>query len=222
MAYIAATPRTYIGESVGIGQCVAFTQRAAGMPVTRNWRRGVLVKGNMSIVPGTAIATFDDNQRHGNHSDGRSHTAIYLSQDANGIHVLDQWMNHSVDRNGTRIAIPHHVSQRTIFFRNAPRAEKITCPDSLNVKNEPHRLNDETLFQGLPEKQGDLMPDTDNAMVWTLKDYQDYARKSNLCLHLICRYEGTDQTVALRVPDTAKKWSAWFGDNKEQFYASCQ
>ncbi|HFS5811890.1 TPA: BPSL0067 family protein [Citrobacter farmeri] len=76
----------------------------------------------MSIVPGTAIATFDDNQRHGNHSDGRSHTAIYLSQDANGIQVLDQWMNHSVDRNGTRIAIPHHVSQRTIFFRNAPRA----------------------------------------------------------------------------------------------------
>ncbi len=77
-------------------------------------------------------------------------------------------MNHSVDRNGTRIAIPRHVSQRTIFFRNAPRAEKITCPDSLNVNNEPHRLNDETLFQGLPEKQGDLMPDTDNAMVWTL------------------------------------------------------
>lgn len=58
MAYIAATPRTYIGESVGIGQCVAFTQRATGMPVTRNWRRGVLVKGNMSIVPGTAIATL--------------------------------------------------------------------------------------------------------------------------------------------------------------------
>ncbi|WP_233460587.1 BPSL0067 family protein [Citrobacter farmeri] len=57
------------------------------MPVTRNWRRGVLVKGNMSIVPGTAIATFDDNKRHGNHSNGRSHTAIYLSQDANGIQV---------------------------------------------------------------------------------------------------------------------------------------
>ncbi|MGS4690164.1 hypothetical protein [Citrobacter farmeri] len=28
--------------------------------------------------------------------------------------------------------------------------------------------------------------------------------------------------MALRVPDTAKKWSAWFRDNKEQFYASCQ
>lgn len=57
----------------------------------------------MNIVPGTAIATFDDKQRYGNQ-------------------VLDQWMNHSVDRNGTRIAIPHPVSQRTIFFRNAPRA----------------------------------------------------------------------------------------------------
>ncbi|WP_349291256.1 MULTISPECIES: STY0301 family protein [Citrobacter] len=55
-------------------------------------------------------------------------------------------------------------------------AEKITCSDSLNVNNESHRLNDMSLFQGAPEKQGDLMPDTDNAMLWTLKDYLDYAK----------------------------------------------
>lgn len=109
-----------------------------------------------------------------------------------------------------------------LLLSGVVNAEKIPCPDSLNVNNEPHRLNDVSLFQGPPEKQGDLMPDTDNAMVWTLKDYQDYAKKSNLPLHLICRYEGTYETVALRVPDTAKKCSAWFGDNKEQFYASCQ
>nr|WP_305852343.1 STY0301 family protein [Citrobacter sp. ku-bf4] len=46
----------------------------------------------------------------------------------------------------------------------------------MNVNNESHRLNDMSLFQGAPEKQGDLMPDTDNAMLWTLKDYLDYAK----------------------------------------------
>jgi hypothetical protein len=58
MAYIAATPRAYIGKSIGSGQCVAFTQKAANMPRTAAWRRGVLVKGNTSIAPGTVIATL--------------------------------------------------------------------------------------------------------------------------------------------------------------------
>lgn len=103
MAYIAATPRAYIGQSVGSGQCVAFTQKAANMPRTAAWRRGALVKGNTSITPGTAIATFDVDGRYGNHTDGRSHAAIYLGQDENGIKVLDQWMGHSTDRRGEKI-----------------------------------------------------------------------------------------------------------------------
>jgi hypothetical protein len=31
---------------------------------------GELVKGNMTIAPGTAIATFDADGRYGNHTDG--------------------------------------------------------------------------------------------------------------------------------------------------------
>ncbi|EOL9052328.1 BPSL0067 family protein [Cronobacter turicensis] len=89
MAYIAKTPRAYIGQVVDNGQCVAFTQRAANMPHTIAWRRGALVKGNDSIAPGTAIATFDQNGRHGNHTDGRSHAAIYLGQNAYGIVVVN-------------------------------------------------------------------------------------------------------------------------------------
>ncbi|ELY2641294.1 BPSL0067 family protein [Cronobacter sakazakii] len=119
MAYIAVTPRAYIGKSVGNGQCVAFAQRAANMPHTVVWRRGALVKGNKNIVPGTVIATFDGNNHYGNHTDGRSHAAIYLGQDANGIQVLDQWIKHD----GAGMSIPHPVSQRTIYFRHAPRAE---------------------------------------------------------------------------------------------------
>jgi len=32
--------------------------------------------GNMTILPGTAIATIDDDGRYGNHTDGRSHAAF--------------------------------------------------------------------------------------------------------------------------------------------------
>ncbi|WP_458021615.1 BPSL0067 family protein [Kosakonia sp. BK9b] len=125
MAYIAATPRAYIGQSVGSGQCVAFTQKAANMPRTVNWKRGALVKGNMNIAPGTAIATFDDNGQYGNHSDGRSHAAIYMGQDSTGIQVLDQWVGHGFDRSGAKVAVPKPVSQRTISFTPKNRAENV-------------------------------------------------------------------------------------------------
>ncbi|ELY6337408.1 BPSL0067 family protein, partial [Cronobacter sakazakii] len=63
--------------------------------------------------------TFDGNNHYGNHTDGRSHAAIYLGQDANGIQVLDQWIKHD----GAGMSIPRPVSQLTIYFRHAPRAE---------------------------------------------------------------------------------------------------
>lgn len=123
MAYIASTPSAYVGKSVGNGQCVAYTQKAANMPRTVAWKRGALVKGNTAIALGTAIATFDANGRYGNHTDGSSHAAIYLGQDASGIQVLDQWMTYKKLPSGERVATPHYVSKRTIRFHKAPRAE---------------------------------------------------------------------------------------------------
>lgn len=123
MVYIASTPSAYVGKSVGNGQCVAYTQKAANMPHTVAWKRGALVKGNTGIAPGTAIATFDANGRYGNHTDGSSHAAIYLGQDASGIQVLDQWMTYKKLPSGERVATPHYVSKRTIRFHKAPRAE---------------------------------------------------------------------------------------------------
>ncbi|MEX5383899.1 BPSL0067 family protein [Cronobacter muytjensii] len=102
---------------------MAFTQKAANMPRTVAWKRGALVKGNTEIAPGTAIATFDADGRYGNHTDGRSHAAIYLGQDASGIQVLDQWMTHKTLPTGERVATPHTVSKRTIRFHKVPRAE---------------------------------------------------------------------------------------------------
>lgn len=123
MAYIAKTARAYIGQLIGNGQCVAYTKKAATMPPTVAWRRGDAVKGNADIAPGTAIATFDSSGRYGNHTDGRSHAAIYLGQDANGIRVLDQWVSHRLTRTGEKITVPQPVHERIIRFHKAPRAE---------------------------------------------------------------------------------------------------
>jgi hypothetical protein len=81
------------GRSVGSGQCVALVQAAAPeIGSTRGWSHGALVRGNLSLQPGTPIATFDASGRYANARDGSSHAAIYLGQDATGIQVLDQWV----------------------------------------------------------------------------------------------------------------------------------
>ncbi|MBV8705322.1 MAG: BPSL0067 family protein [Acetobacteraceae bacterium] len=66
-AYVAANPEQWVGRpSVGTGECVPLVQQATGAPLTSQWRRGALVKGNISIRPGTAIATFDGDGHYGN------------------------------------------------------------------------------------------------------------------------------------------------------------
>jgi len=118
MAYLSNNPRGFLGRSVGSGQCVAYVQAAAHAPSTSLWRRGSLVQGNEDLAPGTVIATFDPNGRYGNHTDGRSHAAIYLGQDKTGIRVLDQWVSH---RDGQ--TVPVGVHERVIRFGPKPRAE---------------------------------------------------------------------------------------------------
>lgn len=109
MSYVAQAPRNSKGTTVGNGHCVAYARHAAAMPHTAAWRKGDLVKGKLLIAIGTAIATFDKNDRYANHVDGTSHVAIYLGQTSVGIQVMDQWVGHP-------------VSERTIYFRSAPRA----------------------------------------------------------------------------------------------------
>lgn len=89
------------GESLGDGkykgQCVALVQTLTKAPRTADWKQGIRVKGNGDqIAPYTCIATFEDgkypNRSHGNHA------AIYLSQDATGIEVYDQWKGHPISK----------------------------------------------------------------------------------------------------------------------------
>lgn len=111
--YVAADPGWWVRQqSIGNGECVPLVQQATGAPATSRWHRGSAVKGNTVIAPGTAIATFDGDGRYGNHTDGRSHAAIYLGQDARGIHVIDQW---NWRKNG-RVVGHRSPHDRTIFF----------------------------------------------------------------------------------------------------------
>jgi hypothetical protein len=88
----AATYGHFIGRSTGSGQCVALvraTNPAIGS--TAHWVRGDAVRGNASLQPGTAIATFAPSGHYANSTDGSSHSTIYLGQNAHGVQVLDQW-----------------------------------------------------------------------------------------------------------------------------------
>ena len=81
-----------IGRSVGTGQCVALVRAAQpSLGPTAFWQAGAPVQDNPSLAPGTPIATFDPSGRYANATNGSSHAAVYLGQDAHGVTVLDQW-----------------------------------------------------------------------------------------------------------------------------------
>ena len=92
MPYIAAAPRSWVGKSVGDGQCVAYARASAYASAASTWKQRLQVKGQIDLQVGTVIATFDSNGQYGNRKDGTSHAAIYLRQDETGNYVLDQWI----------------------------------------------------------------------------------------------------------------------------------
>ncbi|CAH2936253.1 MAG: hypothetical protein CPDRYMAC_4348, partial [uncultured Paraburkholderia sp.] len=85
-----------------------FVHAVASIPASSTWHCGHKVKDAALIMPGTVIATFDPNGRYGNHTDGRSHAAIFLGRDPTGIRVLDQWNGHTTQP----------VHERVIRYRN--------------------------------------------------------------------------------------------------------
>ena len=92
--FVASSFTQYLGQSVGSGQCVALVQAAdPSVGLTATWTQGAAVQGNTSLQPGTAIATFNANGQYANATNGSSHAAIYLGQNAQGIQVEDQWSN---------------------------------------------------------------------------------------------------------------------------------
>jgi hypothetical protein len=92
--HMAENPEAFVGRVVGDGHCVKFVQAAAAVPITSEWRPGAWVRGNNSIPPGTAIATFEPDGKY--ISKKGNHAAIYISQDETGIRVYDQWVGQRV------------------------------------------------------------------------------------------------------------------------------
>jgi hypothetical protein len=90
VAYIYENIETISSDMVGTHQCVALVQHYAKVPHTSKWKEGEKVESSTKIAKGTAIATFVSgkypNKAHGNHA------AFYLSQNAAGITVVDQWV----------------------------------------------------------------------------------------------------------------------------------
>lgn len=126
MPYIADTGETnalvQAKKLVGDGQCVALIHAVANIPATLSWRQGEQVKGNPHIMPGTIIATFDNNGRYGNHTNGTSHAAIFLRRTPSGIVVIDRW-------NAAEPANAHPPQERTIrlnshFSKKVDQGEK--------------------------------------------------------------------------------------------------
>ena len=87
--YTEAPPAAMRVDPNYCGQCVSFVARVCpDLPVnTGLWKKGLPVKTSGSIVDGTVIATFNEQGRY------QGHAAIYVRQDANGIHVYDQWVS---------------------------------------------------------------------------------------------------------------------------------
>ncbi|QDQ27510.1 BPSL0067 family protein [Chitinimonas arctica] len=76
----------------GNTECVEFVVQTTSAPSTIGWNRGDKISDLPpgKLARGTAIATFDANGRYPTDTLGK-HAAIYLSHDAHGIRVLDQW-----------------------------------------------------------------------------------------------------------------------------------
>jgi hypothetical protein len=93
--YVSTEHDLYLGKVVDNGHCVRFLQVCAAVPHTSTWQRGMLVRGS-GAVPGTCIATFDQDGKYANATDGSSHAAILLAENSDGLLVSDQWVGHPV------------------------------------------------------------------------------------------------------------------------------
>ena len=72
--------------------CAALVQHTTGVGKARGWRAGLRVGDAKpgQIEKYTAIATFDEHGRYPNQPYG-NHAALYITHDAKGVTVLDQW-----------------------------------------------------------------------------------------------------------------------------------
>lgn len=114
------------------------------------------------------------------------------------------------------------LSSFLLFYHGFTYAEKIECPQSLTENNKKYSLYNLDVFEGPPNEMGSLMPDSDDSAVWTLSDSQAAAKARNTSMFLVCQFKGTNKTVTLKIPASAKKCSAWFEGSAEHTHIVCE
>jgi len=107
-------------------------------------------------------------------------------------------------------------------FSHTVYAEKTVCPVTIIDKGKVHIMNSASLFDGPPEERAELLPDTDEESVWTLEGYQQYPQERGTSYFLVCLYDATTKTIALKVPATAKTCSAILANDHKTVLASCE
>lgn len=118
--WVAPAPQTFAGRVVGNGHCVPFVQAASGIGHTSTWKRGELVRGG-EWQPGTVIATFHPTQHHyENDTSGRSHAAILIAAQSDGLLVWDAWVGQP-------------VHQRVIRYRGATGDNHVNDADRFYI-----------------------------------------------------------------------------------------
>ena len=113
-------------DKVGSKQCVALLQHYAKLPITTTWKEGKTVLGTMTLAKGTAIATFVDGRYKSLPT--ANHAAFYISQDAAGIWVMDQWADDKVKPKVSK----RHI-RRKGKFQNGQYVEPSDNADAYSV-----------------------------------------------------------------------------------------
>ena len=77
----------------GVKSCAELikSKDTFGAAPTWEWREGRKVAPGMSIAPGTAIATFNDQGRYPQSESRMKHAAVFIGFTRGGILVLDQY-----------------------------------------------------------------------------------------------------------------------------------
>lgn len=93
--FITDQTHRYIGKVIGNGHCMALVQLDPGIPHSSKLREGLKVRDG-DVACGTVIGTFNAAGRYANATDGQSHVAILVEQQADGLVVVDQWVGQPV------------------------------------------------------------------------------------------------------------------------------
>jgi hypothetical protein len=171
--------------------------------------------GIKNFAVGTAIATFVENGRYGNHTDGSSHAAIYIGQTADGIEVIDQWSHVVGGKRREQMAhrrvlrfkggvghksddgMPSMSSSKllvaALLLACGSAGAATECPAFVSEASVTHALTDASVYDGPPSQLADLEP-TDKG--WDLTSLRDSPRP----VFLVCKYRGTTASRTLEIP----------------------